>query len=179
MTDDPKPKKPPYRPTRLCPHRLCRPLHDLVAVCALALIARDLFSGGLVFILFMAALIALALGVHRLVWKKPMTQLAMEDAVQGASATAHGSGGRVLIARKGWARAAVTFDLFFLFIMVDGVVHIAETRDYSVPAPTAETYVILALALSIMAGDAWCHRKATEPATPARAAVPVRVEGGA
>ncbi|MFE2934941.1 hypothetical protein [Streptomyces sp. NPDC059278] len=172
MTEETKPKKPPHRPTKLCPHRLCRPLHLAYGVCGIAVLARDLWQAGIAFILFMVLLLVIVQASQNMVWKKSARDLAIEDQAQCA-------GGIRLVVRPVWARLAVATDAFFLFIAVSAVAHIAEPQDYSLPAPSVESLTVVAIAVGIFAFSAYAHRKATEPARPLRVPVAAPAEGGA
>lgn len=172
MTKETKPKKPPHRPTKLCPHRFCRPIHLAYGVCGIAVVARDMWQAGIAFILFMVLLVMIVQVSQSMVWKKSVRDLAMEDHAQRA-------GGIRLVVRPVWARLAVAMDAFFLFIAVNAVAHIAEPQDYSLPAPSAEAFTVMAILVGIFAFSAYAHRKATEPARPLRVPVAAPAEGGA
>lgn len=174
-------KKPPYRPTPLCPHRYCPRLHNLNGLCGVAFIGSSLFNANLLWLLFFLLLSVLAYAVQRAVWGRSHKELAMEDAAQSASATPHGSGGRVLIARKGWARAAAGSDIVTLAVIALVLSRMGNYSEaaYSVPSGDASSYITLGLALSFVAFTAIAHRKAAEPAKPARAAVPATAQGNA
>lgn len=149
-----------HRPTRMCPHRLCRPTHTALAVVGVVFLTQILLTG-LVAIIFATAIGAIALGLGRLVHQKTLHQQILDDAAdQGADVT--------LVVREGWARAAITLDLLVLTAAAFAVSTLFATRTMDLPTPDAGGYIALAVAIGITTATEYAHRQATRPARPKR-----------
>lgn len=167
--------KPPYRPTKLCPHRLCRPTHTLIGLIGLAALVPTLWRAGLAFLIFMALIGVIAVPLQKLVWKKSRRDLILEEHLHT------GTGGLRLVVRPVWARIALGMDAFFLCTVglgVAGSVNPAPDA-YDVPVFDGAALVTLVIVLGLFAFEAYAHRKATEPAKPLRLPVVAPAPGGA
>lgn len=117
-----------YRPTRLCPHRLCRPLHliagigGLLAITAMASVSLWILGSFAVGILF-------SFGVYHLVHGQSMVNTVLEE-VQGTA---------VVIQRPFWARAAVAVDALWavatLMLLVSVLTDRSSSELEATPSP--------------------------------------------
>ncbi|MFF7198264.1 hypothetical protein ACFZAM_31715 [Streptomyces sp. NPDC008079] len=159
------------RPTRLCPHRLCRPLHSLACVFTLIFLIPVLWHGGFVVWGALAVLFVASTAVQRLFFPKG----AMRGLVEEEMAAATGSQPVVLLVRKGWARTAVVTDWYFVL----GLALMAYTsvaaphKATQMPVSTATHLGSLALGLAPVAFSLYAHKKATDPVKAKRAPVVV------
>lgn len=167
--------KPPYRPTKLCPHRLCRPTHTLIGLISLAVLLPVLWRGGLAFLGYLALITVIAMALQKLVWKKSRRDLALEEHLHT------GTGGLRLVVRPVWARIAVGMDALFLCGAALAVARSTQPGpdDYDVPVADQATLVSAAIVFGVVAFEAYAHRKATEPAKPLRLPVVAPAPGGA
>jgi hypothetical protein len=184
-------KKPPYVPTRTCPHRWCKPLHLAPVPFALALIAFDLWHNWralLMFSFFVFAGVWMPKIVHfkRTPRSRPATaQELIEDLRTSPSALDlemqdaryEGTGWRMLEVRKGWARAAVGCDL--IIVTLCGLAITAMVTNPGEAAKEAESMRMdLSVVISVVAGAAflffnlYAHKKATQPRKPKKVWVP-------
>lgn len=159
-------REPAFRPTRMCPHRLCKPIHLGLAVVGLCFIGQIIFES-LVGALFIVILGVIGFKIARLIHGKSLHQQVLDDAVTAASET-------VLLVRQGWANVAAGCDLLFLIV---GSLSVAElfrgAEGVEMPAPDAAGMFILAVAIAIPAFSEFAHRQATRPAKTKRVLVPV------
>lgn len=158
--------KPAFRPTRMCPHRLCKPVHIALAVVGLCFASQIMFQS-LAGALFLAILGVIGLKVARLIHGKSLHQQVLDEAVTAASET-------VLLVRQGWANVAVGCDLLFLLLGSLAVAQLfRDTGGVNVPALDAAGMLALAVAIAIPAFSEFAHRQATRPAKTKRVLVPV------
>jgi hypothetical protein len=181
--------KPPYTPTRTCPHRWCKPLHLVPVPFGLAIMAFDLWHSWvfLVFMIMSLTLFAVSSKMihfrrqHRseptkikhvvqdLIESPGPIDLEMEDARY------EGTGWRMLEVRKGWARAAVGCDIFVVAII--GLVAMFGSPEASAKS-AADAGIDGGMIISVLVGTAffafqlYAHKKATQPRKPKRAWVP-------
>jgi hypothetical protein len=157
--------RPPYRPTRQCPHRWCNRLHLSLAGLGVVIIAQTMFTG-LMSVLFMAAIVAIAVGVGRLISGKSLMRQAMDEAVEAAV-------GIHLVVRRGWALAAVGCDGFYV---LNGGLSIgylfAHPHTSSVPESSTAGYIAVGVVIGLLAFSQFAHRQATRPAKPKRVLIP-------
>jgi heme/copper-type cytochrome/quinol oxidase subunit 2 len=189
------PEKPPYKPTRMCPHRWCKPLHLALTPFALAVIAFDLWHNWLWLLSFAVCgtvghWVTKAIHFRRrrthgttspsvkdvvadLKESPTPLDLEMEDAMY------EGTGWRTLEVRRGWATAAVTMDVFWVLLV--GLVCTSMFADYATQAlrssqgPLAHGSVSVVgflTGVSLMGFTVYAHKKATQPRKPKRAWVP-------
>lgn len=105
----------PHRPTRLCPHRFCRPAHSAVLVVGLVWLIPLLYQGGVLVLWF---LVAMLIGVAA--WKlinrdRGMIEESQED--RSARCEVHEHTVPQMTERKGWSRTAVALDIMFLLVL--------------------------------------------------------------
>lgn len=163
----------PYRPTKLCPHRLCLPLHSLAAVPTLMLAVHDLLDDWR-FVLLGVAGVPVVWLIYWAVHNKSPIDVAMEDLADT------GTGGLRRVARPGWARVAVGCDVVIFALLASSVGRMAageRTRGFAEAVEPAEFFARLAIVGPLIWFLVYAHRKATDPVKPVRAAVPAPVEG--
>ena len=157
--------RPPFRPTRQCPHHWCSRLHLALAALGVVVITQTLFTG-IASVLFMAAIVAVALGVGRLITGKSLVQQAMEESIAEAV-------GVHLVARRGWALAAVGCDAFYVLNGGLSVAYLfAHPHTSSVPDASTAGYIGIGVIIGLLAFSQFAHRQATRPAKPKRVRVP-------
>ncbi|MEV7674995.1 hypothetical protein [Streptomyces sp. NPDC088752] len=165
-----------HRPTRLCPHRWCRPAHMLLVAVGLVAFTPVIFHSMIAFV-GIALMCLVVYAITRAVRGRTITELSAEEA-----AAQHGNG-RIphLVVHTGWARAAIAMDFFYLAVvtlLAARVLHdpageadaaaAAYTTEFSLPS------FLLGVACAVFLQHA--HKKATDPVRPKRVLVPVRVE---
>lgn len=180
----------PNLPTKNCPHRYCRQVHQSWAVIGLAVLAPALFTEPL-YMLFILGLAAVTYVFERLAWKgKSATDRAMEDEEQkalnekdiahlhrvdeGASKNQFDPKRTVfpggLVVRKVWANIALGFDIFFalnIAAMLVVVVAMPTEDVYKVPnARSLGDYITLGIGIAILFFGQYAHRKATDTRKP-------------
>ncbi|MFD9443354.1 hypothetical protein [Streptomyces sp. NPDC060001] len=118
-----------FRPTRTCPHRLCRPLHFTAAVAGLVVLISLgpvqpwLIGLSLVGLLF-------SIGIYQLVHRQTMVDTVREEVAKTATITV----------RSGWARAAAAMDALFAMVFLFMCVSIFQTRlDQAWEPPASNT----------------------------------------
>lgn len=186
-----KEKKPPYVPTRTCPHRWCKTLHLIPIPFFLAGIAFEMWHNWRYLVLVAVAVVG-SVWVPRIVHFKrrprsgPVTvahvvqdlrespsvlDLEMQDAKYA------GTGWRMLEVRKGWARVAVACDLYLVTVV--GLTTVALFGDTSEGAEYAEsmrfdgvTVISFVIGLFLFGFNLYAHKKATQPRKPKRAWLP-------
>jgi hypothetical protein len=167
-----KPAGQPYRPTRLCPHRWCRPLHTVLLLVATSIALRAVFTDWRLWAL-LALSAPLTMLVMRLIYRATPLQLAIEEAAHA------GTGGPRLLARPVWARAALVCDLCVLALAAHRVGQDASGQQpYQMPDGTAEVIRRLVMATLIGGLLLWTHWKATQPAQPKGVLVPAPAAHG-
>lgn len=155
----------PFHPTRACPHRLCPHLHFGLLVLGTVALAQILFTG-IASVLFMIALVAISLGVTRLLTGKSFMQQAMDDTLAEAV-------GVQLVVRPGWALVAVGCDAFYVLNAGIGVAFLfAHPHTSSVPDASMSGFIVVGVVIGLMAFSQFAHRQATRPARPKRMTVP-------
>ncbi|MGA5598482.1 hypothetical protein ACPCSE_30030 [Streptomyces cellulosae] len=158
-----------HTPTRLCPHRWCRPVHTLLTVVAVALLAPLVFHS-IVVALALPALGLISYAILRAVRGRTLTELAAEDV-----ATRHStSSAPHLVYRPGWARIAIAGDLFFLLLAATALPAVLLDSPGEAERVALEVGDISSLvtAVAFAVFTQYAHRKATEPVKPKRATVP-------
>lgn len=158
-----------YRPTRSCPHRLCRPVHAVGAVAGICVFAQFAFHS-LTGLVYLALMSVLGYGVFRAVHNKTMQQAINDDLAEECA-------GVELVARPGWTNIAIGCDL--LFALCGGSVNVLLFRGDAVgtvPTPDAAGYTAIGIAVGLMLLAEVSHRQATRPAKPKRILAPA---GGA
>lgn len=184
-------KKPPYVPTRTCPHRWCKPLHTAPAPFVLAILAFYMWNNWLWLLIIVVAgtasfWVQKAVHVRRRPRSGPVSiQDVMQDSrdaptpldLEMEDAKYAGTGWRMLEVRKGWARVAVGCDmLLVLNIALCSVALFASPSRAAteVEHSTADvaTYVSVLIGVAFFAFQAYAHKKATEPRKPKRAWLP-------
>lgn len=154
-----------FRPTRMCPHRLCKPVHIGLAVVGLCFISQVMFKS-LVGALLIAILGVIGFKVARLIHGKTLQQQILDDAVTTASET-------VLLVRHGWANVAAGCDVLFLIVGSLAVAQLFQGAEgVELPAPDAAGLFALGVAIAIPAFSEFAHRQATRPAKTKRVLVP-------
>lgn len=182
--------KKPYSPTRLCPHRWCKPLHWGVVPFALALFAFNVWNNWFYWASAIVAGVAATWGSRVIHFKRrPRSEPAtVKDVLQDLrdsptewelheeDARYEGTGWRVLEVRKGWARTAVALDAFVLLAVgwgatatfTDPVKSAQMVESVSLAVVLLPTLVGVLLALFV----AYAHKKATQPRKTKRAWLP-------
>lgn len=184
-------KKPPFVPTRTCPHRWCRPMHLAPLPFALASVTFLMWNNWIWVVLlglgFLSGFI-----LPKLIHYRPQPRNApatIRDVVDDIKASPsaielelqdakyEGTGWRVLEVRKWWARVAIACDIFFLL-----QVGLLSTVIFMNPSEearrTAETEVSASLLYGFLFGTAfiafqmYAHKKATTPRKPKKVWLP-------
>ncbi|MFD5451658.1 MULTISPECIES: hypothetical protein [Streptomyces] len=174
MTDE---KKPPYKPTRMCPHRWCRPLHSIPAPFGLAVMAFQMWHQWLYLVLIfggMLGIVAVTGIIHN--GKTPM-ELEAEDLKYRST------GWRVLEVRKGWANIAIACDIVLVLMIGQAVTHVVsdpsragqEAHDFKLGNTN---FMGGCIVLAQFAFLLYAHKKATEPRKPKRAWLPAFLRTG-
>lgn len=163
-------QKKPFKPTRSCPHRFCKPLHFAVILPGLYFLSQALFDsfdndtihlGNYILLIFIGALTVL---VIRLVHKgKTVSEIHAEDIASNKG---------YLIVRTGWARIAVIMDAGVVAVCYAGMWYAlaagsdgTNTVSLFSLLPAISAFVVTITFLE------YAHYKATRPAKPKR--VPV------
>lgn len=184
-------RKPPYKPTRTCPHPWCKPLHLAPAPFALAVIAFDLWHNWVNLLLITFGVVAANLATKLVYFKaRPRSGPAtVKDVVQDIrespsaldlemeDAKYEGTGWRMLEVRKGWARIAVGCDIALLLgvgwictlMIVDPDEQAKRADDVALDVSGLAS---LAIAVAFIAFTVYAHKKATKPRKPKRAWLP-------
>lgn len=186
-----KEKKPPYVPTRTCPHRWCKPLHLVPLPFGIAVMAFQMWNN-LIFLGFLVVGVAASVWLPRIIHYKPRprsTPATVRDVVEDlrTSPTAidlemqdakyEGTGWRMLEVRKGWARIAVGCDLAHAALI--GLISTAIFTDPGKEAKAiADAEADMTMLISVVIGIGffafmlYAHKKATQPRKPKRAWMP-------
>jgi hypothetical protein len=151
-----------YTPTRLCPHRYCRIMHGAMAASVVLLLCSST-SIGLSGLVWLVVSCVAAYVLIRLVNGKGVTGLLAEEAETRGT----------LIARPGWARAALAWDgVFFASGLFVAYWQLRGVKPASTPALTAGGLTELAFAAALTLFGPFAHLLATRRARPSR--VPVQ-----
>lgn len=147
-----------HEPSRICPHRLCRPLHGISAIGGLAFVAAAAVDKPYLLLIFaIATLISAA--VYRMAHKQTVTD-SVQEAVDGQAR---------FEVQRGWANAAATADAILAAgIITCFVIACLTWQGIGDSEPASRTAIIVAL----LAGAAvtiiseMLHRKALRVVTP-------------
>lgn len=154
-----------YRPTRMCPHRLCRPTHIGLGILGIVFIAQLMLTS-LLTIVFMGILSVISFAVARLIHQKSLHDQVLEDAVDRTA-------DRVLLVRTGWANTAVTLDALFLVVAAVVVSELfTGGGKATMPTPANTGILTIAACIGISALSEFAHRQATRPVKPKRVLAP-------
>jgi hypothetical protein len=152
-----------YRPTRSCPHPLCRPLHLIAAAGALLAVAAVApYSPWILGLLAVGALFSV--GIYQLVHRQTMVASVKEELNQSVTITT----------RPAWVRAAVAMDVIWTVLVLATLASVLTDRSASglgePSRPALLAAVAVGVALTVTAEG--LHRRAVriqrvQPATPA------------
>lgn len=184
-------KKPPFVPTRTCPHRWCKPLHLAPIPFAVAAMAFQVWNNW-IYLLFIGIGILMSVLLPKLIHYRPRPRTApvtIKDVVEDIKSSPSaldlelqdakyaGTGWRMLEVRKGWARTAVACDMIFL-----AAVGLLCTAIFTDPTEAAQvrskTTLDAASVYGCLVGAAffgfqlYAHKKATTPRRPKKAWLP-------
>jgi hypothetical protein len=169
-----------HTPTRLCPHRLCRPLHTAYALLALVVIVLLLVHGtdgaslgqASGFWLFLVILGFLGYAISRVVTGRSPGQLAKLDQADRLL-------GVVLVVRPAWAAIAAGLD--GLMLAMCGLVGatLLSSPGAVVSNPGQASFGGVAIGLGICAFQDFAHMMAARPVKPKRVTVLAMGSGGA
>lgn len=156
-------------PTRLCPHRFCRTLHNTYAVCALATFVLLLVHGtdgaslgdASGFWLFMATLGFIGYAVSRIVTGRSPGQLAKLDRADRLR-------GVVLVIRPVWAALAAGTDALLLAACCAVGAMLLATPGDVVSSPAQASFGGVAIGLGVCAFQDFAHMMAARPVKPKR-----------
>ena len=155
-----------FKPTRSCPHRLCRPMHLALAGLGVVVVVQLMFHG-IASVLFVAALMVLGFGALRLLSGKTLTEEILEEAAEVAA-------GVELIVRPVWAAIAVGFDVLYVCsaALLIGMLFTQPTESM-VPGASTGAFIVVGVSVGLQVFAQFAHRQATRPAKRKRALVPV------
>lgn len=180
-----------HTPTRICPHRWCKPLHIAPVPFALAVLAFDLWHNWIFLVTTAIGGVLLWLATKSVHYRhQPRSgpvkiEHVMQNLVQSPGpvdlemedARYEGTGWRVLEVRKGWARVAVGCDILFLTVI--GLVSVALFSNPGASGQAASSARLDgSMIISLLVGGlfvwftTYAHKKATQPRKPKRAWVP-------
>lgn len=147
----------PFTPTKACPHRWCRPAHNIISVTGLLIIAGLLYKQTAVAALVLVMCV-LATAAYAILTKRNMGE-AMLDTVDLAPITP-------LTVRQGWATTAVVID----WVVVGGgsssilSIATAPTSRGTLPARSAaELIFVIAGGVGLVVFHRLAHYLATRP----------------
>lgn len=145
-----------HEPTRMCPHRLCRPLHGISAIGGLAFIAAAAIDKPYLLLIFAVSAL-LAAAVYRIVHKQTMGDT-VREAVDGHV--------RFEVQRR-WANAAATADGILATGIVTCFAIACLTWQGGDSDPASRTTIIAALlaGAALTAVSETLHRKAIKVVT--------------
>jgi O-antigen ligase len=161
--------RPVKAPTKLCPHRFCRRLHQ-VAICAGLVVALT----GTNIVLQVVALLAVIGSVYSW-WLRRKYKLPAPPPLPFDRPNPY------LQVRKWWARAATAGDAFLILAMLSAIAgNIGLRGQHASAAPVTVLSVLIGAAIVAVLYGAivWCHYKATRPAKPKRVRVPANAAFG-
>lgn len=160
----------PYKPSRICPHRLCPPLHTALAVTGLLAAAQVMFPSWLGWLfLVLAGLMGYA--VFRPVHRQTMMDRVMQDETAQAL-------GVHLEVRPVWAFLAASTDLLFVLIcMALNAALFTDAPGASITASDFTDYGGIALGTALVFFSEYSHKMATKPRKPKRAWMPAFLRG--
>lgn len=169
-----------HTPTRLCPHRLCRPLHTAYALLALVVIVLLLVHGtdgaslgqASGFWLFLAILGFIGYAVSRVVTGRSPGQLAKLDRADRLL-------GVVLIVRPVWAAIAAGLDVLLLAMCCSTGAFLLASPGAVVSSPGQASFGAVAIGLGICAFQDFAHMMAARPVKPKRVTVLATGSSGA
>lgn len=164
--------KPPYLPTRACPHRWCPRLHAFQTFAGSAVVLWGFVHGWQV-VLISLLLAPIGYCIVRAVHGgKTLAVIRAEDESP--------AGRKVVVERPGWLWLAVTLDMFFA-ILIAGMVGLMPFQ--ALPSPVQHGALSLsigplALCVGLVALLALAHRLATKSRRPRRAAAAAPAPSG-
>lgn len=185
----------PYKPTRSCPHRWCKPLHIIPVPFALAVLAFDLWHNILFMVVLAVSMTAGAVLQKTLYFKRrqrgrPATVSEVVQDLRDAPSVAdlemkdakyEGTGWRMLEVRKGWARVAVASDIVLVALV--GVLAVSVFSHPNEAAKGAEAMQLdmvgllgMAISTAFFGFSLYAHKKATQPRKPKRAWLPAALQ---
>jgi hypothetical protein len=140
-----------YRPTRSCPHPLCRPLHLIAAtgsLLAVAAVAR--FSPWILGLLAVGSLFSV--GIYQLVHRQTMVASIKEELHETVTVTA----------RPGWARAAAAVNVAWSVIVLAVLASVfADQSASGLGSPSRITLLAsVAVGVALTATTEVLHRRA-------------------
>jgi hypothetical protein len=169
-----------HTPTRLCPHRFCRPLHTAYALVGLVTMVLLLVHGtdgasfgqASGFWLFLTVLGFLGYAVSRVVAGRSPGQLARLDRADRLR-------GVVLIVRPVWAAVAAGTDTLLLTTCCALGAMLLSAPGTVVSSPAQGSFGGVAIALGVVAFQDFAHMMAARPVKPKRVTVLAASTGGA
>lgn len=141
-----------FRPTRICPHRLCRPLHlisgtgGLLVISAVASVSPWILGTCAVGVLF-------SIGVYQLIHRQSMVDTVREEVEETV----------IVTQRPHWARAAAAVDALwavFILTMLAGLLNGRSSGGWEEPPTAASLLVSVAIGVVLMLLTEVLHRRA-------------------
>ncbi|MCX4885929.1 hypothetical protein [Streptomyces sp. NBC_00847] len=141
-----------FRPTRTCPHRLCKPLHGITALAGLVFLSAMAADQPWLIALFVIGGL-LSFAVYQLVHRQTMVDTARQELAGAVTVTV----------RTGWARAAAALDgayVLAMLAMCASALRAQSTDAWSPPNTQAGLLAPLGIAVALMVLTEVLHKNA-------------------